>query len=347
LEHFSPIRVAVVGYGHWGPNYARVCTELDRVELVAICEPAASRRAAAKLRHPHVQVVSSLDEVLRMTIVDAVIIATPASTHRELSTAVIRGGRDLLVEKPLALRYEDCQAICDAAEKQHRILMTGHTFLFNSAIQWIKDHLTPEVTGQLHYLHTTRTNLGPVRKDTDAVWDLAPHDIAVFAYLLNMQPRWVSAAGTHRLHSDRADVAFLTLGYANGLVGHIHVSWLDPSKVREMVLVGSHERIVFNDLDTLEPVRVFHKGIGPEANDSDAFGEFQLQVRDGDIVSPRIAVGEPLKNQCQHFFDCIRNRSRPRSDGEFGAKVVQVLEAASISLRRQGAPVEVGQMPVA
>ena len=338
----SIIRIAIVGYGHWGPNYGRVCTELPDVELVGICDPLANRHQAAKLRHPRVAVVSSVEELIQSAKPDAVIVASPAATHRQVATAVIQAGCDVLVEKPLALNLKDCEAINELADKHRRILMTGHTFLFNSAIQWLKEHLQRGMEGQLHYLYSARTNLGPIRSDADSVWDLAPHDIAVFEYLLGMRPQWISAAGATRLNREHADVAFLTFGYGNGVIGNIHVSWLDPKKVRELVLVGSHQRIVFNDLDALEPIRIFHKGVAVDEEDPDDFGSFRLRIRDGDIVSPKIVVSEPLKVQCQHFVNCVRLRQQPLSDGAFGCRVVQILEAARTSLSQNGTPVKIG-----
>ena len=219
--------------------------------------------------------------------------------------------------------------------------MVGHTFLYNPGIQKMKEFMRSDDCGEIYYLHATRTNLGPIRHDANALWDLAPHDISIFNYLLEQQPVSVTAVGMKSLHNSREDVGFVTLTYPSGILGHIHVSWIDPDKVREVVVVGSKRRIVFNDLNNLERLRIFEKGVAPVAATSTAIGEFQLRIRDGDIISPKVETSEPLKNQCSHFVDCIRHEQTPLSDGRQGLDVVRVLVAIDELLKRQGAPVPV------
>src|SRR5262249_52895446 len=191
---------------------------------------------------------------------DAVVIATPASTHAALVRAALERGLHVLVEKPMALDAESCAGVCCLAETSRRVLMVGYTFLYNAGVRKLKEHLSPELFGDPYYLHATRTNLGPIRADVNAVWELAPNNIAIFNYLLGEEPRWASAVGTRVLRNDRDDIAFATLGYDNDVVGNIHVSWADPNKVREVVAVGSRRRVVFNDLNDAERVRVFERG---------------------------------------------------------------------------------------
>jgi predicted dehydrogenase len=216
--------------------------------------------------------------------------------------------------------------------------MVGHTFLFNAGIQVTKRHMDLEKIGQIYYLHATRTNLGPIRTDVNAIWDLAPHDVSIFDYLLNTMPEWVSAVGAQVLGNCREDVGFITLGYPNGIIGNIHVSWADPNKVREVVVVGSEMRIVFNDLDAQERVRIYNKGVTAVASEAGSFGEYRFLVRDGDIVSPLVESSEPLKNQARHFLECIDEGSDPCSDGVMALRVVQVMEAVDRSMKRKGAP---------
>ena len=192
-------------------------------------------------------------------------------------------------------------------------------------------------------MHSTRTNLGPIRNDVNAIWDLAPHDVSIFDYLLEAQPLWVSAVGSRLLGNSKEDVGFITLAYPGDVIGNIHVSWADPNKVREVVAVGSRRRIVFDDLNNLERVRIFEKGVSPSMVEADSFGEFRFLVRDGDIISPKIEPSEPLKNQCSHFLDCIEKGMRPLTDGQNGLEVVRVMEAVQESLRQRGAPVEIGR----
>ncbi|MCB0214358.1 MAG: gfo/Idh/MocA family oxidoreductase, partial [Anaerolineae bacterium] len=196
--------------------------------------------------------------------------------------------------------------------------------------------------GQIYYLYARRTNLGPIRRDVNALWDLAPHDISIFNYLLDSVPEWVSAVGVKALGNCREDVGFISLGYPNGVVGHIHVSWADPNKVREVVVVGSDRRIVFDDLNALERVKIFEKGITSTSGEATSFGEFQFMIRDGDIISPRVEVNEPLKTQCIHFLECVAHNFIPFTSGQAGKEVVQVMEAIDLSLQYHGVPISVG-----
>jgi predicted dehydrogenase len=241
----------------------------------------------------------------------------------------------------MALDAGGCAALCDLAESAGRVLMVGYTFLYNAGVRKMKEHMAPEPFGRPYYLHATRTNLGPIRHDVNAVWDLAPHDIAIFNYLLDDEPRWASAIGTRVLRTNRDDIAFATLGYDNDVVGNIHVSWADPNKVREVVAVGSRRRVVFNDLNDVERVRVFERGVSVGDAVTDSYGEFKLLVRDGDIISPKVEPSEPLKNQCQDFVDAIVAGRPPLAQARFGLGVVRTLVAIETSMRARGAAVEV------
>ena len=337
----QPIRVGLVGYGYWGPNYARVFGELPDSQVAAICEVSADRRQRAARKHPLIAAPGSLSELLRRPDIDAVVISTPASTHYEVALAALRSGRHVLIEKPLALQVDHCKELAELAERSGRVLMVAHTFLYNAGVRKMKEWMgTPEF-GRVYYLHATRTNLGPIRSDVNAVWDLAPHDVSIFNYLLGQQPQWASAVGSSVLNNAREDVAFITLGYAEGVIGNIHVSWADPNKVREVVAVGSGRRVVFDDLNAVEHVRVYEKGVTVGESSADSFGEFKLLVRDGDIISPRVEPSEPLKNQCAEFLAAICTGEKPLSDATFGASVVRTLLAIDASMRDHGAAREV------
>jgi predicted dehydrogenase len=234
-----------------------------------------------------------------------------------------------------------CEALCELASSANRVLMVGYTFLYNAGVRKMKEYMGPEPFGQMYYLHATRTNLGPIRHDVNAVWDLAPHDIAIFNYLLDEQPLWASAVGTRVLRTNRDDIAFATLGYRNDVVGNIHVSWADPNKVREVVAVGSRRRIVFNDLNDFERVRVFERGVSVGDAIADSYGEFKLLVRDGDIISPKVEPSEPLKNQCADFVGAVRGGEPPIASCLFGLGVIRTLAAIDESMRSRGAAVEV------
>jgi len=337
----QPLRLALIGFGYWGPNYARVLNDLPGVELTVVCDHSAERLAQARARYPGMATSDDVDRVLADDRVDGVVIATPASTHRALVQAAIESGHHVLVEKPMALDVAGCAALCDAAAKSGRVLMVGYTFLYNAGVRKMKECMATDQFGQVYYLHATRTNLGPIRHDVNAVWDLAPHDIAIFNYLLDEQPVWASAIATRVLKTSRDDIAFATLGYQNGVVGNIHVSWSDPNKVREVVAVGSRRRVVFDDLNDVERVRYFERGVAASDGFADTYGEFKLLVRDGDIVSPKVEPSEPLKNQCMEFVAAMTTGQAPLANSTFGCGVVRALAAIEASIQARGAAVEV------
>ncbi|MCU1381611.1 MAG: hypothetical protein JWL71_308 [Acidobacteria bacterium] len=335
------LRIGLIGFGYWGPNYARVLSELPGTALTVICDPRADRLAVVAERYPAVATCQSLDDLFARNDVDAVVIATPASTHEALVRASLTHGRHVLVEKPMALHAAGCAALCDLADATGCLLMVGYTFLYNAGVRKMKEMMAPEPFGQPYYLHATRTNLGPIRQDVNAAWDLAPHDIAIFNYLLGEQPLWASAIGTRVLKSNREDIAFATLGYTGDVIGNIHVSWADPNKVREVVAVGSRRRVVFDDLNDAERVRVYERGVSAGDAVADSYGEFKLLVRDGDIISPKVAPSEPLRNQCADFVRCVQSGEPPLASGRFGIGVVRALAAIEASMRAKGAAVEV------
>jgi len=318
-----------------------VLNDLPDADLTFVCDRSADRLNLVRQRYRAVGTCATGEEVFARDDVDAVVIATPASTHAALVRAALDRGLHVLVEKPMALDTDGCAALCDLAESSGRVLMVGYTFLYNAGVRKMKECMAADQFGQAYYLHATRTNLGPIRQDVNAVWDLAPHDIAIFNYLLDDRPLWASAIGTRVLKTSRDDIAFATLGYQNGVVGNIHVSWSDPNKVREVVAVGSRRRVVFNDLNDVERVRYFERGVTTGDGIAEAYGEFKLLVRDGDIVSPKVEPSEPLKNQCMEFVDAIRTGRTPLASGRFGCGVVRVLVAIEASMRARGAAVEV------
>jgi predicted dehydrogenase len=339
----SKIRIALIGYGYWGPNYARVLNELPDSSVTVICDAQAERSERAASRFPHIALSRDVRETLRRDDIDAVVVSTPASTHHEIARLALQSGRHVLVEKPLALELEHCEELEQLAEKKGRVLMVAHTFLYNPGIQKLRECVRSAAFGRVYYLHSTRTNLGPIRHDVNAIWDLAPHDISIFNYLLEEVPLWACAVGSRALGNPREDVGFITLGYANEVIGNIHVSWADPNKVREVVVVGSRQRVVFDDLNDLERVRIFEKGVSVGEMDAGSFGEFKLLVRDGDIISPKIEFSEPLKNQATDFIAAISQNRRPVSDAITGAHVVETLKAIEASIRERGRAVEVAK----
>lgn len=329
------MRVGVVGCGHWGKNYVRVLDQLPGVSVPLASDLEVANRRFVSERFHRVVATDDTDALLRSPELDAVVIATPAASHHDLAARAIEHGKHLIVEKPLALDAGDCERLTAAAEARGLVLLVSHTFLYNDSIHAIKELLRQEESGDVYYLTARRNHLGLIRHDVGVLWDLAAHDVAVFSWLLDREPEAVCAVGGSFLRDDKEDVAFVTLFYPGGSLGHIQASWVDASKVREMVVITSRRRIVFDDLDNLESVRVFNKGISIE-RDVESFGEFQFRLRDGDILSPRVERREPLRTLCEHFVDCVRGGRKPLSDGHNGTAVVRVLAAAARSMAEGG-----------
>ena len=334
--------IAVVGCGYWGVNYLRVFGEIGDVNTVVACDPDPVRRKSVADRFRSVELSDDLAAVLRRSDIDAVVVATTASTHYELTKACLEAGKHVLVEKPITTRSEDAEALIRLAADRDLTLAVGHTFLYNPGVEKVKTYVSNGDLGTLYYMYSRRTNLGPIRHDVNALWDLAPHDVSIFNHLLDAAPEWVSAVGRTVLRESTEDVGFVSIGYDSGVVAHIHVSWADPSKVREVVVVGSEQRIVFDDTKNSEQVRVFEKGVVSHHSELATFGEFRFSIRDGDIISPRLEISEPLKNQCRDFLESVASGRQPRSNGQTGLAVVQVMEAIDRSMALNGAPVTVG-----
>jgi predicted dehydrogenase len=334
------LEVALIGCGNWGRNYLRVFHELAGVRPAAVCDLKEENLSWAKRHHPGLFTTENYEELLRREGLDALVIAVPASSHFDFALKALEAGKDVLVEKPLALKTSQARQLLDLAHKKKRILMVAHTFLYNPAVLRMKEILQGGDFGRVYYLASTRAHLGLVREDVSAIWDLAPHDVSIFNFLLEAMPLKVSAVGGKYLMADKEDVAFINLVYPGGVVANIHVSWIDSHKVRRVVAVGSHKRVVFDDLDNLERIKVYDKGVSLEMS-AESFGDFQFLLRDGNITSPAIKMSEPLKNQCQHFLQCIVTRSEPLTSGKAGLEVVQVLEAVEKSLENEGRLVEV------
>lgn len=332
--------IAVVGCGYWGMNYVRIFNELLDSRVVAVCDQRADRLQEVGRRFPGVYLTSDISDITSREGVDAVVVCTEATSHYDVTGRLLAAGKHVLVEKPLTTRSADAQALIDLAEENSMLLMVGHTFIFNAAVRKVKEYVQSD-DGRVYYLYARRTNLGPIRHDVNALWDLAPHDIAIFNYLLDSTPEWVSATGGRVLGNCRHDVGFVSLGYPRNVLAHVHVSWADPDKAREVVVVKSDKRIVFNDLNGPEQVRVFEKGLSPVEQEPLNYGEFRFEIRDGDIVSPRIEAVEPLKYQCRHFLECVRTGKRSISGGVEGRDVVRVLEAVNRSIELKGLQVEV------
>jgi len=266
--------------------------------------------------------------------IDAVAIATPPRTHHQIAKDALLHDKHALVEKPLAMSSSEAEELIDIAQQHDKVLMVGHTFEYNPAVWKIKDLISTGEIGEVYYVYSNRVNLGRVQSDINALWSIAPHDISILLYLLETLPVEVSARGASYLNQDVEDVVFVTLAFPHNIMAHIQASWLDPSKVRQMTIVGSKKMIVYDDVASEGKIRIYDKGVYRKGED--IYGEFQYKLHSGDIHIPKIDMSEPLRNECAHFIECIREGKRPRTDGKSGLRVVRVLEAADHSLRSGG-----------
>ena len=344
------LRVGVIGLGYWGPNYARVLSELPAADLVAACDLSEDAISPLAARYPAARMGRDPRTILEADDVDAVVVATPTSTHYALTRAALDAGKHVLCEKPLASTVAQCDELIAAAKRARRVLFVGHTFIFNPAVRQMRELVASGALGRVLYCHTVRTALGPIRHDVNALWDLAPHDLSILFYLLEREPVSVTATGQAFLRNGFEDVAFLQLRFEDETLAGAHLSWLDPYKVRRVTVVGDERMVVFDDVAVDEKLKVFDKGVSYESVSEAArgaeFGEFKALIRDGDIVVPKIPAAEPLKEQVAHFVECCASGATPETDGIAGRRVVAVLEAATESLQAGGGPVEVSAPPV-
>lgn len=327
-------RVGVIGCGHWGKNYVRLFSSLPGAELSAVADKDEGKRRAMAATQPAVRVFGDIEDLIASGLCDAVVVATIASTHYQIADAALDAGLDLLVEKPFTLETSEALALAEKAERLGRVLMVAHTFLFNPSVRQMKRYLEDGTIGEVYYAKARRTHLGLVRHDVNAIWDLAPHDISMFLYLFDESPATVQAVGRRVLGNCREDAAFINLVFPSGIIANICVSWADANKERLVDISGSQARVLFDDLNVQEPIRIFHRGISVESPPNPTFGEFKYLLRDGDIVSPKIEFQEPLRVLCEAFLEAIERRVVALSDARFGAEVVHTLARAEHALKR-------------
>jgi predicted dehydrogenase len=341
---YPPVGIAVVGLGYWGPNLVRNLVEHPNADLVAVCDRREEALAKIVQRYPALKVTTELDDILAAPEIEAVAIATPVSTHHRLVAAALSAGKHVFVEKPLSASTGDALDLARRAGNAGRVLMPGHTFLYSPPVNCIRDILRAGELGELYFISMSRVNLGLHQSDTSVAWDLAPHDFSILRYWLEETPSHVTAASRGCVMPNVPDVAFITLEFESGVMSHVELSWLAPSKLRRTTIVGSQKMLVYDDTSS-EPVRVFDSGV--LVRDPETFGEFNLTYRSGDIVSPHIPVAEPLLLEMGDFCDAIRLERPPRSSCEIGIEVVRMIEAVDRSLACFGARTEIELTAVA
>jgi predicted dehydrogenase len=329
-----PIRFAVIGLGYWGPNLVRNLVELPGAEVAWCCDLREPRLAAVGARYPGIGLTRDYEQILADPTVDAVVIATPLSSHYPLARAALERGKHAFIEKPLATSSEEGRELIDVAAERELVLMPGHTFIYSPPVNVIRDLIISGELGEIYFVSSSRVNLGLHQTDASVVWDLAPHDFSILRHWFEERPTRVSAISRACVFDGLPDVAFIHLEFESGVIGQVELSWLAPSKLRRTAIVGSEKMIVYDDTNN-EPVRIFDSGVIPP--DPKTFGEFQLSYRAGSIVSPPVDAAEPLSLELEDFCQAIRTSTEPASSPALGLDVVLMVEAAERSLKSGGA----------
>jgi len=332
------VGVGVIGCGYWGPNLIRNFFDTPGCRMLAVCDQSAARRAAMQTRHPSARAYGSFDELLADPEIDAVAIATPVKTHAPLARQALLAGKHVLVEKPLTTSVADAEDLVALAERERRVLMVDHTFVYTGAVRRMKELIDTGEIGEMYYYDSVRVNLGLVQHDVNVIWDLAAHDLAIMDYLLAQRPTQVSAAGVTHLPGGMADVAYLTLRFESNLIAHFHVNWLSPVKVRQVLVGGDRRMILYDDLEPTEKIKVYDRGVRWNGGADEARREALVAYRLGDMHAPMLDQTEALRTECEHFIDAIRSGGTPITDGHAGVRTVRILAAAERSLRNGGAP---------
>lgn len=330
------LSVAVIGLGYWGPNLIRNLHELPDVGELWACDVRTERLERVVARFPAVKPTTSYEEVLANPGIDAVVIATPISSHHQLGAAALRAGKHVFVEKPLAGSSQDARSLIELASQGGLVLMPGHTFIYSPAVVLIRSLIESGELGDIYFISTSRVNLGLHQSDSSVAWDLGPHDFSILRHWLEETPARVSAVARGCIIPGTPDVAFIDLEYGSGTIGHVELSWLSPSKLRRTTIVGSRKMVVYDDTSS-EPVRLFDSGAA--IRDPATFGEYTLTYRTGDILSPHIEAAEPIYRELEDFCRAIVHGTTPRSSAELGLEVVRTIEAVDASLAGGGAPV--------
>lgn len=329
----SRIPVGIVGCGYWGPNLVRNFFEHDQVELKYVCDLDFNKLCRVGKRYPSATLTTNLNDLLIDPEVAAIAIATPVRTHFPLAKKALLANKHVLVEKPMCQTSDQCAEIIAIAEEKNLVLMVDHTFVYNGAIRRIKEEIDRGELGHILYFDSVRINLGLFQSDVNVIWDLAPHDLSIMDYLLGCEPTSVHATGTSHTGAGKEDIAYISLGFADGLIAHFHVSWLSPVKVRQLLIGGTRKMIAYDDLQATEKVRIYDKGIVfPDDQSEEARYENLIKYRVGDMHAPVFDLAEALKVEVAHFIDCIDTGKKPLTDGQAGLRLVRILESVDRAL---------------
>lgn len=333
------MRVGVVGLGYWGPLLVRNLASISACSEVVVSDLQEARVKSIAASYPGVIGAASVEELLDDPALEAVVLATPVATHVRLASMAVAAGKHVLVEKPLATSLEQATLLLDQAVEAGVLVMAGHTFLYSPAVKLVAEWLSRGEFGQPVYVQSSRVNLGIHRSDSNVLWDLGPHDLSILVEWLGEVPTRVAATGVSSMPGREHDVAFVYLEFPSGAVANLHLSWLAPTKLRRTMLVGTKKMVVYEDTNAEEPVKIYDKGI--DLPDPESFGEYQIQYRTGDVVSPRVETWEPLRKELEHFLARVADGEVPSAQERTAAAIVGVLEAAERSLKSRGQSVEI------
>ncbi len=329
------IKVGVIGYGYWGPNLVRNFIAAPGSAVARVCDLRADRLAPLNKLYPGIKTCGNAIDMISDPQIDAVVIATPVSSHYELALAALRAGKHVLVEKPLAAKSDQARRLIDEAAARKLVLLVDHTFVYTDAVRKIRELIASGQLGEIYYYDAVRVNLGLFQHDVNVIWDLAIHDLSIMDYVLPEKPVAVSATGISHIPGQPENVAYITLFFSGAQIAHVHVNWLTPVKVRHTLIGGSEKMILYDDLEPSEKLKVYDKGISVTPRQEDVY-KLLVSYRSGDMWAPRLDNTEALQTEAQHFIECIANGSQPDTDGLAGLRMVKMIEAAETSLRDRG-----------
>lgn len=329
------IRIGVIGYGYWGPNLVRNFAETPQASVVAVADLDKKRLELLQRRYPTVKTTTDFQDLLKDASIDAVAVATPVSSHFELGMAVLKAGKHLWLEKPMTETSLQARKLIDEAARRQLVLITDHTFLYTGAVRKMAEIIKAGELGRVYYYDSIRVNLGLFQRDVSVISDLAVHDFSILDYLLGEHPVAVSASGTNHFPGTPANLAYITLFYNSGTIAHVNVNWLAPVKVRQILIGGSKKMITYDDLDPSEKIKVYDKGV-TFTDDAEQIYQMRVGYRTGDMWAPALDTTEALRVEGEHFIDCIEHGKEPLTNGHLGLRVVELIEAATSSMRGRG-----------
>jgi len=333
------LNLGVIGYGYWGPNIVRNFFSCPGINLKRVCDLSPERLAKVTSTYPSIQTTHTNRDITTATDIDAVAIITPVSTHYEIARECLENGKHIFVEKPFTSSVAEALELVNLAEKKNLLIMVDHTFLFTSAVKKMRELITQGVLGDLYYIDSTRVNLGLFQMDTNVVWDLAPHDLAIINYLTGQHPHTVLATGIDHFHQNSENLAYITLFYENNFMAHLNVNWLSPVKIRNTLVGGSKKMLVWNDLDNEDKIKIYDKGV--ELHTKEKIYQALFSYRSGDMISPNLNPTEALSEEARYFVQCIDSGTQPINNGWAGLKVVEILAATDQSLRNKSIPIKI------